>query len=64
MWQPRQVDSGDIKSIGISTSRTRLALYPIKEGYYLLVAMERKKPMGRAFFECKRAGRKIEQETA
>jgi predicted regulator of Ras-like GTPase activity (Roadblock/LC7/MglB family) len=64
MWQPRQVDSGDIKSIGISTSRTRLAIHPLNKGYYLLVAIDRTRPMGRAFFECKRAVRKIEKKTA
>jgi predicted regulator of Ras-like GTPase activity (Roadblock/LC7/MglB family) len=58
----RRKNSGEVKSIGISTSNTRLAISPIKEGYYLLVAMDRKRPMGRAIFECKKAARKIAKE--
>jgi predicted regulator of Ras-like GTPase activity (Roadblock/LC7/MglB family) len=58
----RRSSSGNIELTGIPRSRTKLPIYPIKEGYYLLVAIDRTKPMGRAVLECKRAVRKIEQQ--
>lgn len=51
----RQKNSGEVETVGISTAKTKLALSTIKDGYYLLVAMDIKKPFGRAFFESKKA---------
>jgi len=52
----------DIKTIGIATEFTRLALSTIKEGYYLVVTLEKTGPFGRAFFEIKKSIRDIEKE--
>lgn len=58
----RHVGSGEVKSVGITTKTTRLAIIPLKEDYFLLVAMDRKRPLGRTFFECRRAVTKLEEE--
>lgn len=51
-----------VKTIAISTEFARIALATIKEGYYLVVTLERTKPMGRVFFESKKAIKDIERE--
>ena len=56
-----KVENG-IKTIGIATEFTRIALSTIKQGYYLVVTLEKTRPFGRAFFETKKAIRDIERE--
>jgi len=51
-----------VDSVSITTDSTRLAISSIKEGYYLVVALDRNRPVGRALFESKRAIRAIENE--
>ncbi|MEK6598720.1 MAG: roadblock/LC7 domain-containing protein [Deltaproteobacteria bacterium] len=51
-----------IKTIGIATEVARVALSTIKEGYYLVVTLEKTRPFGRAFFETKKAIMDIERE--
>lgn len=51
-----------VRTIGISTEIVRIALSTIKEGYYLVVTLEKTEPIGRAFFEAKRAIKDIERE--
>ncbi|MBI3753073.1 MAG: hypothetical protein HY266_03380 [Deltaproteobacteria bacterium] len=51
-----------VKTIGISTELAKIALSTIKEGYYLVVTMEKNKPLGMAFFESKKAIKDIERE--
>ena len=51
-----------VKTIAISTELARIALSTIKEGYYLVVTLEKTKPMGRVFFESKQAIKDIERE--
>lgn len=58
----RHVGSGEVKSVGITTKTTKLAIIPLKEDYFLLVAMDRKRPLGKTFFECRWAATKLEEE--
>ncbi|MDO8427366.1 MAG: roadblock/LC7 domain-containing protein [Deltaproteobacteria bacterium] len=51
-----------VRSVAISTVKSRLAISTLKEGYYLLVAMGRSAPMGKALFESRRAVERIEEE--
>lgn len=55
-------DAPEVRSVSISTGETRLAISSLKEGYYLVVALEKKRPVGRALFESKRAIKVIEKE--
>ncbi len=55
-------DTAEVRSVSISTGNTRLAISSLKEGYYLVVALEKKHPIGRALFESKRAIKIIEAE--
>lgn len=52
----------EVSSVSITTEKTRLAISTIKEGYYLVVTMDRAKPQGKALFESKRAVARIEEE--
>lgn len=51
-----------VKAIGISTDVARIALSTIKEGYYVVMTLEKTKPISRAFFESKKAIKNIERE--
>ncbi|MDP2683397.1 MAG: roadblock/LC7 domain-containing protein [Deltaproteobacteria bacterium] len=51
-----------VKTIAISTERAGVAISTIKEGYYLVVTLEKTGPFGRAFFEIKKSIRDIERE--
>lgn len=51
-----------VKTIAISTERAGVALSTIKEGYYLVVTVEKNKPFGMVFFESKKAIKDIEKE--
>jgi predicted regulator of Ras-like GTPase activity (Roadblock/LC7/MglB family) len=51
-----------IKTIGISTELAGVALSTVKEGYYLVVTVEKNKPLGIVFFESNKAIKDIERE--
>ena len=51
-----------VKTIAISTERAGVALSTIKEGYYLVLTVEKNKPLGMVFFESKKAIKDIERE--
>jgi predicted regulator of Ras-like GTPase activity (Roadblock/LC7/MglB family) len=51
-----------LESVAIETARARLAIIPLKEGYYLLVALTRKTPVGKALFESRHAAELIKKE--
>ena len=53
---------GEIESVGISTESSKLAITVIKDGYYILVALDRTRPLGRAFFESKKAVKRLMAE--
>ncbi len=55
-------DFREVRTVSISTGSTRLAISSIKEGYYLVVALEKRQPVGRALFESRRAIKIIERE--
>ncbi len=55
-------DFKDVESVSISTRTTRLAISTLKEGCYLVLAMGKHLPMGRALFESKRAVKRLEAE--
>ncbi len=57
-----QSDFKDIESVSISTGKARLAISSLKEGYYLVLAMGRSRPVGRALFESKSTVRRLEEE--
>ncbi len=46
----------------ISTSSSKTVLFPLKDGYCLVLVLEKATPTGRAIFECKRARRSLESE--
>lgn len=54
--------TNSIKTIAISTELARIALATVKEGYYLIVTVEKSKPLGKAFFESRIAIKEIERE--
>ena len=58
----RRSDFSDVSSVSISTDSAKLAISSIKEGYYLVVALEKRRPVGKALFESRRAIKKIERE--
>lgn len=51
-----------LKSITITTSSTNLVISALKDGYYVVLAIDRPRPAGKALFEIKRAAKKIEVE--
>lgn len=51
-----------VKTIGISTELAGVALSTVKEGYYLVVTVEKNKPLGIVFFESNKAIKDIERE--
>jgi predicted regulator of Ras-like GTPase activity (Roadblock/LC7/MglB family) len=58
----RQEASPEVVSVVISTERLRLAIATVKDGYYLVVAVDRARPAGLALFESRRAVKRIEEE--
>ena len=58
----RMTATGEVNSICLSTSTSRLAIVPLKEGYYIIVTLDRHEPVGRVLFECKRAIKRFEEE--
>lgn len=55
-------DFKDIESVSITTGTSRLAISTLKEGYYVVVAMDKALPIGRALYESERAARMLEKE--
>lgn len=55
-------DFKDIKSVSITTDTNRLAISTLKEGYYIVLAMGKALPIGKALYESKRAARLLEEE--
>ncbi|MBI5345031.1 MAG: roadblock/LC7 domain-containing protein [Deltaproteobacteria bacterium] len=53
---------GDVRLVYISSSSSRLAIIPLKDGYCLIVAMDKSGYMGKTLFESRRAARLIEEE--
>lgn len=51
-----------ISSVGVTTGASRLLITSLKDGYCLVLAMDRKGYMGRALFESRKAARLIEEE--
>ena len=58
----RVKDSDALSTIGISTDSSKLAIVPLKDGYYLILTVDKAEPLGRVFFECRKAMRRIEKE--
>lgn len=54
--------SPKVSSVVITTDTSRLVLLSLKEGYFLLLALSRNVPAGRAIFESGSALRRIEEE--
>ncbi|MBI5048667.1 MAG: hypothetical protein HZB54_06945 [Deltaproteobacteria bacterium] len=59
---PNTFIGDSVKTIGISTELATIAISTIKEGYYLVVTLEKAEPLGRVFFESKKAIKDIERE--
>ncbi len=59
---PNAFVGDDVKTIGISTELAGIALSTVKGGYYLVVTVEKNKPLGIVFFESKKAIKDIERE--
>ncbi len=55
-------DSDNIHSIGISTDRMRLAISPVKEGYYVVVLSNGHTPLQRVFREINLYIKQLEEE--
>ncbi len=51
--------SGEVESVGISTDGYRIAISVVKDGYYILVAMKKTRPFGKAFFESRKAVKEL-----
>jgi len=58
----KRSDFKDIKSVSITTDTNRLAISTLKEGYYIVLAMRKALPIGRALYESGRAAKMLEQE--
>ncbi|MBI5642014.1 MAG: hypothetical protein HY954_00915 [Deltaproteobacteria bacterium] len=52
----------EVRSVSITTSSTRLAISPLKEGYYLVIITPRSVPIGKTLSEAKRASLRLEEE--
>ncbi|MDH4226653.1 MAG: roadblock/LC7 domain-containing protein [Deltaproteobacteria bacterium] len=48
-----------VEHVGISTSNSRIILHVLKDGYYVLLTMDRDKQLGRAMFETKKASKRL-----
>lgn len=55
-------DFRDILNVSITTDKNRLAISTLKEGYYLVLAMAKALPIGKALYESGRAARLLEEE--
>lgn len=53
---------GMVSSVSISTDILRIAISSIKDDYYLVMAMDRRSPVGKAAFESRRAVKELEKE--
>ncbi|MCK4846215.1 MAG: hypothetical protein KAS88_00985 [Deltaproteobacteria bacterium] len=51
-----------IKHIGITTNNYNIAISTLKDDYYILVTLKKNSSIGRAFYESRKAARKIEKE--
>ena len=51
-----------LKHIGITTTNYNLAISTLKDDYYILVTLKKGSLLGRAFYESRRAARKLEKE--
>ncbi|MBI5560234.1 MAG: roadblock/LC7 domain-containing protein [Deltaproteobacteria bacterium] len=63
--QNRANGGGEVCSIGITTKNARLAISAMKDGYYLVVTLERENgngSFGKVFLEAKKAIGAIERE--
>lgn len=57
-----RIDLSDVRSVVISTREARLAISPIKEGYCLVVSLQKGRAIGKALFESGRAVKRLELE--
>ncbi len=55
-------DAENIHSIGISTEKLKLAISPVKEGYYVVVVSNGYTPLQRVFRETSRYLKQLEEE--
>ena len=55
-------DFKDIKSVSITTDTHRLAISTLKDGYYIVLSMDKTLPIGRALYESDRAAKMLEEE--
>jgi predicted regulator of Ras-like GTPase activity (Roadblock/LC7/MglB family) len=55
-------DFRDITSVSITTDTNRLAISTLKDGYYIVLSMDKTLPIGRALYESDRAARMLEEE--
>lgn len=58
----KQKAEDEIKTIGLTTEHSKIALYTIKEGYYFVVTLEKTIPLGRVFTKAKKVIRDLEKE--
>jgi len=56
------IHGGPVNSVFISTDTAKLAIMPIKDGYCLVVALDRKTPSGRILAEAAKTVKSIEIE--
>ncbi|MBI1912676.1 MAG: hypothetical protein HYS21_11835 [Deltaproteobacteria bacterium] len=61
-FSSRRQDLSGVKSVSISTTMMKLAISAIKDGYYLVLTMDRIRPIGKALYESQKAVKKIEAE--
>lgn len=52
----------NVRTISISTEKNKLAITALKEGYYLVVALPKSKPLGKARYESGKAVPELEEE--
>ena len=55
-------DKDDVESVAMQAGDSKIVMSPLKDGYYLLVVTDRRKPFGRVMFESRRAAKEIEKE--
>jgi len=55
-------DFMDITSVSITTDANRLTISTLKEGYYIVLSMDKTLPIGKALYESDRAARMLEEE--
>ncbi len=57
-----QKESAAVKTVSISTDNARLAISTLKDGFYLVLAMDKSRYLGKALSESARAVKKLEKE--